>query len=997
MCIVQRFLLISRALLLAALCLAPPAARALDPAAGLDTYRHERWGELDGAPRFVDAIAQTEDGWLWLATRQAGLMRFDGVRFHRFVAADGSRMLSESASVLRPGPDGALWIGHGRGGVTLLRKGRYTRVMAPDASGSVFAIAIAHDGAAWIAGWRGLFRIDGARVERIGADRGFGGERAQYVLADRAGRIWATDGASLYLRAPGAQRFERVRAAGPDSMLLEDNLGGVWLVLDKRFERVAAPTAGAARPSHGRSSSFQSLFDANGNLWSGNCPVGLCVQRPAAWQALPSFTPVGAPERLDQPWQMTSLTVVSMMEDRDGSIWVGTPTGLERFRDQVVTMDPQRFDRGVVLPALHPDGGIRAVQVRRYDGVSALLRLERGRALPQPNPLGVRALDRGPDGSLVLAGDHGLERHRADGVERIPLPEQVREAGATARIQDLTAGNRDIWIWTGHLGVWHYLDGHWTRSALDQPSQPMTIAVDGDGRSYFGHRGNRVRIVDGGAVREYGAADGVDVGAFELIAPGERLVISGEKGMQVLRGRRFRTLRFALEGGLGIVSGMVRDADGNQWLNAERGLYRVAAGAWERSLANPELPLAGTLFDALDGYVGGASTIVAARAAVAAPDGTLWFAGERGLASVDPRKIVANPVTPDVHILSLGAHGQRYSAERSIRLPEGAEDVQIDYTSPSLRMPQRVRFRYRLGGEAWVDAGARRTAFFQRLRPGDHAFEVQAFNESGVASRITTLRFHIAPRLTQTWWFLAACALATLMFAALLYRLRTRQLAARIEDRFLARVHERESIARTLHDTFLQSVQGMLFSLQAATTRLAPGSPVRAEFERLLENARGVLVEGRDEIQGLRENFADGRAFRDALMRDLDTAVPGSLLRIEATGPDLLAGLGTAPLSRDLYAIVREAMINALQHTAGKVVLRAEPGARQLLLTVRDCGPGLGQHAESKPGHFGLQGMRERAAQIGARLRIESDSGGTTVTIAIPVGAGTAQPAAMRA
>ena len=997
MCIVQRFKFLSLALLLAALSLVHPAALALDPAAGLDSYRHERWGELEGAPRFVDAIAQTDDGWLWLASRQAGLMRFDGVRFHPFVAADGSRMINESASVLRPGPGGDLWIGHGRGGVTLLRKGRYTHLIAPEASGSVFAIAIAQDGAAWVAGWRGLFRIDGTRVARIGADQGYGGARAEYVLADRAGRIWAVDGAAVYLRAAGAARFERVRAAGPDSMLLEDGDGGVWLVVDKRFERVGMPGARSGPPAPGRSSSFQSLFDANGNLWSGNCPVGLCLLRPAAWQGRQHFTPVGAPERLDQPWQMTSLTVVSMMEDRDGSIWVGTPTGLERFRDQAVTMDPARFDRGVAIPALHPDGSIVAVQVRRYDGTAELLRVRGGRVLQQDNPLGVRRLDRAPDGSLVLAGDRGLERHRADRVEHVALPDEVRALGATARIKDVVAGNRDIWLWTGHFGLWHYLDGRWTRSAQALPEQPAEIAVDARGRSYFGYRGNRLGIVDGSAVREYGAADGVDIGGFELIVPGEPLLITGEKGMQALQGGRFRHLRFALDGGLGQISGLVRDADGKRWLNAQRGLYRIDAHAWERSMANPDIPLEGTLFDALDGYVGGASTTVTARAAVAAPDGTLWFAGERGLASVDPRKIGVNAATPDVQIMGLGAQGQRYSAERAIRLPEGAEDVQVDYTAPSLRMPQRVRFRYRLDGEAWVEAGARRTAFFQRLRPGAHAFEVQAFNESGVASRITTLRFDITPRLTQTWWFLAACALAVALLAALLYRLRTRQLAARIEDRFLARVHERESIARTLHDTFLQSVQGMLFSLQAATTRLAPGSPVRAEFERLLENARGVLVEGRDEIQGLRENFADGRAFRDALMRDVDTAVPGSLLRIEATGPDLLVGLETAPLSRDLYAIVREALINALQHTTGKVVLRAEPGARQLLLTVRDDGPGLGRQAESKPGHFGLQSMRERAAQIGARLRIESDSGGTTVTIAIPVAAGAAQPATSRA
>ena len=990
MCIVQDIrlsLMLLRAIFMAALCFVHPSASALDPAVPLDSYRHERWGEVEGAPRFIDALAQTEDGWMWVSARYAGLFRFDGVRFYPFVSNDGSRLSGAAISVLRPGPDGALWIGHGRGGVSVLRDGRFEHVITPEISGGVYAISHGIDGATWVASKNGLFRIAGKRAARVGATQGLRGPRAEYVLADGAGRVWAVDGAALYLLAPGTRAFQRLRSAGPDAMVIEAPDGSVHLVIEKRFARVAGPGERGA-PPRGRGNTFQSTFDAQGNLWSGNCPVGLCVLRPAAWQGVERFTPVGAPERLDQQWQMTSLTVISLLEDRDGSLWIGTPAGLERLRDQAVHMDASRFDRGVAIPALHPDGDIRVVQVRRYDGVSELLRIRGGRVEPQSNPLGVRMLDTAPDGTLVLAGDHGLERHGPAGVERIDLPAPMREAGATVRIRGLAAGNRDIYMWTGHFGLWHYRDGSWSASKEALGSQPLTIALDAAGRSYAGRGGNRLRIEDGAQVREYGPAEGIDVGPFNLIVPGAPLLIAGEKGMQALVGGRFRHLRFMVEGGLGAITGLVRDGAGNVWVNGERGIFRVDAGAWTRALADPEQPVPGNLYDALDGYAGGAATSIFARTALAAPDGTLWFAGERGLASIDPRKAGVNPATPDVAVLSLTARGHAYRPDQRIGLPEGSEDIQIDYTTPSLRAPHRVRFRYRISGgaagEDWVDAGARRTAYFQRLRPGEHVFEVQAFNESGVPSRVATLRFEIKPRITQTWWFLAACIAAGLLLAIFLYRLRTRQLAARIEDRLLARVHERESIARTLHDTFLQSVQGMLLSLQAATTRLAPDNPVRAEFERLLDSARGVLVEGRDEIQGLRENFASPAAFRDALMRDVETAVPGSLLRIEATGPALLQALQAVPLSRDLYAIVREALLNALQHTEGKVVLRARMEARQVLLSVADAGPGLAGFAEGKPGHFGLLGMRERAAQIGARLRIDSDGGGTTVTLAIP-------------
>lgn len=123
-----------------------PAARALDPAIALDGYRHDRWSEVDGAPSQVDALAQTRDGWLWIASRQTGLFRFDGLRFLPYETRDGSRLQHTSISVLRPGPGNTLWIGHGQGGVSVLRDGRLIHFPGLASAGSVYAISIGTDG-----------------------------------------------------------------------------------------------------------------------------------------------------------------------------------------------------------------------------------------------------------------------------------------------------------------------------------------------------------------------------------------------------------------------------------------------------------------------------------------------------------------------------------------------------------------------------------------------------------------------------------------------------------------------------------------------------------------------------------------------------------------------------------------------------------------------------------------------------------------------------------
>jgi len=986
MSIIYRFQTWLRTTLLVLSCAVAPIALALDPTVALDGYRHERWGELEGAPRYVDALARSEDGWLWASSRYGGLFRFDGLRFLPFETSDGSRLQNDSISVLKPGRNGDLWIGHGNGGLSVLRQGRYHHLLAPEQTGSVFAVSLGAKGAAWVASWRGLFLVEGDRVSRIGQDHGYGSGRAEHVLADGAGRIWAADGTALYLREAGAAGFRRLREVRGDAMLLEAQDGSVWLVLGKQFEQMAPPSARRLPAPPGSASSFQSLFDRDGNVWSGNCPVGVCVLRPAAWRGVRHFTPVGAAERLDQSWQMNSLSVLSLMEDRDGSIWIGTPSGLERLRDHTVHMVPGLLDRGISHPAPHPEGGIVAVRVQKLDDSASLVRIVDGKASTLPDPLGTRVLDRAPGGTLVLAGQHGIERHGPAGVERIPLPAAVSAAADTIRARRLAAGDDEIWLWTGRMGAWHYRAGAWRRPQ-GMEDQPQQAAFDAAGRSYLGLRDNRLRVVDGGATREYDARDGLDIGKFSLILPGDPLLVSGEGGLQILTGGRFRRLAIDLPDKLGEANGIVTDAAGNRWINAERGIYRVAPEDWTRSMNDPAVPLRGRLFDAADGYLGGGESRMLSRTAAIDSDGRLWFAGERGLAWIDPRKIAPNPATPAVEVLALSSGARRYPVGPEVTLDQDTGDVQIDYTAPSLRMPQKVSFHYRMTGNAeWQDAGTRRSAFFQRLPPGAHTFEVMAVNESGVAGPATALVLHIPARMYQTWWFLAACVLALLFLIALAWRWRTRRLAGRIEDQLMARLRERESIARSLHDTFLQGVQGMLLRMHSVVARLPADSLERAEFERVMEDAERVLEEGRDEVQGLRQGFSDAGAFWQGLLRDVDLIFPNGSQRLALSAAPGAVERLPVRLRRDVHAIVREALINALRHTPGAVRLSADTGGRALALTVSD--EGAGGCARDRAGHFGLQGMRERAIQIGARLHIDSGPAGTRVTLAIPVGPG---------
>lgn len=968
-------------------CLAVLPAQALDPQIGLDAYRHDRWGDVEGAPSLIDAMAQTDDGWLWLATRRNGLYRFDGVRFATYTTRDGSRLQNAAISALRAGAGNELWIGHGlTGGVSVLRAHRLKHILGPAATGSVFAIAQGTDGSTWVASRAGLFRIRRDVAERIGAAQGYDSPGAEYVMADRHGRVWAAGSLQLFVLEPGERAFRLVRATNRDPTVIEASDGSVWLVGGKRFERLTAPAPTQAAAMPGRGNSYQSAFDADGNLWSGNCPVGLCVLRPGAWQDQAGFEALLGSERFDQGWQMTSLEVLSVLVDREENVWIGTAGGLDRLRNQPVHFVGALFDRGRTQALPHPDGSIVVLANQRMNGLRDLLTIVDGKPVARPNPLNVQVMARAPDGSLVLAGAAGIERQYAGRSERIPLPPLPAAARQSINLRALVAGNDSLWLRVAGSGTWHFAGGRWQEAGFIRSRRPA-IAVDAAGRTYIGD-GDLLTLRDGAGERRIDTS-AADLGDIEYIHIGDQVLVSGTRGYGIVKGERLEALRIAAPKALGPVSGIARAADGAYWMNASRGLLRVDGEDWMRAMRSPAPVLAGTLFDALDGYLGGAETVWLNDTVFVAGDGKVWFAGERGLAWLDPARLRTNTVTANVDILGLAADGKRHLPGGGIALGPGASDVEIDYSSPSLHMPQRVTFRYRLLGAdtQWEDAGTRRTAFYKHLAPGDYTFEVSALNEHGVASRQPgVLRFRIAPRLTQTAWFQALCAVAVVAVLFLAYRMRVRRLAARMEERFAIRTAERESLARSIHDTFLQSLQGLLFSMQALIPKLPAGGTAQRELDTLIERARRVLVEGRDEVKGLRSEFESGAQFRQVLMRDIETILPGSQARIALVESDADAIDRLDPrLHHDVYAIAREALVNALRHTAGRVEMAALDREQHFVLSVRDHGPGLDAARREQPGRYGLRGMREHATQIGARLDIgDAEGGGTQVMLSIP-------------
>ena len=247
--------------------------------------------------------------------------------------------------------------------------------------------------------------------------------------------------------------------------------------------------------------------------------------------------------------------------------------------------------------------------------------------------------------------------------------------------------------------------------------------------------------------------------------------------------------------------------------------------------------------------------------------------------------------------------------------------------------------------------------------------------------------FVVAPAYYQTVWFRAGIAAIAVAILWMLYLLRLRQLTAAAEGRMETRLAERERIAREVHDTLLQGLNGVILKFQAIADRIAPSEPARALMDQALDRADRAVSEGRSLVEGLRTRDRDGLEIVNAL-RDAgsELAKDGSAqLRVIVEGrPRPLHVV----VGEEVYWVGREALINAFHAAhAAQIELELSYARKELRLRVRDDGTGIDPavlESGGRPGHWGIRGMRERAARIGARLEISSRAGaGTEVDLRV--------------
>lgn len=979
--------------LLLALASALPAY-ALDPAVRLADYHHSTWTAKDGAPNEVVAMAQTRDGWLWLASI-GGIYRFDGVRFEHISMPSNKDASRRRIRNMVAQPNGDLWLLYVGGNISIRHPDGSMEEYLPEPGRRNFANSISFDsdGSAWVGGTTGLLHFkDGKWTKPAPNSNGLPGGEIMNLLIDQHQQFWVQVADGLYRMDRKSGQFSRIMATQGFASLSESPDGRLWLVNKDQVQLVPQPEGQPAKPRPPEYNQTESRsggqFDRDGNLWLPDRTLGLMLIR----GAVSKFTgqtgdinpTAAATDRFDQAWQMSSRVVNGVLEDREGNIWIATQGGLERLRENRLLPSHLELSHGLSSIAHDSEGQIWVV-----DALSATTWRFTGRDDPVADsrqPFRAAANDR--DGALLLGGSLTIERRHQGQVTQIPLPPGPDGKPMPQRVLGMLDDGRRLWMSSIEQGMWAFENGTWTpRTRFQLPPQIVLGAAAGKGQMWLANADNTVSFFDNDKLSNY---PGAGIGFPSLVHVSSEVLVGGDRGLSVLQNGAFRLLHTPDAEVLTNVSGISVTADGDRWLNGNRGVVHVRAADWRDAIEHPARPLRYQLLDVLEGYSGRAMLENRIHSSYIAPDGELWFLTTTGVLRMDRSRQRHNKVPPHVFITGVETDQSQYEPKAQLLLPPASQNFSIHFTAPSLTKPEALRFQYQLAGADpdWQDAGNRRTAFYTNVAPGRYVFRVRAFNEDGVASdNVAEMMLTIEPTIPQTLWFKALCLLAAGAALYLTYRYRLRVVTGRVARELHIRMAERERIARTLHDSFLQSVQALTLRLGTVVDNLPADSPARQQLTPVLDHADATISEGRDQVHELRSGRVDDveSAVRDAAQQ-LSEAQPQIAFEV------MLDGLRRSlqPLAaEELCEMSREALRNAFTHAqAQRIEVRLSYGREHFTLQVSDDGQGMdlpAVQAAQPQRHWGLIGLHERARRIGARLEIGSHpGGGTRISISTP-------------
>ena len=715
-----------------------PHALALDRSLDVSQYAHTAWtyrdGFLQGA---VYAIVQTPDGYLWLGT-QSGVFRFDGVRAVPLPLPPGQQLPSAGVGALLTARDGTLWIGT-LDGLVSWKNGQLTAYPAL-ARRTVIALLQDQDGTVWAGGFVGprgiLCAIRDGSTTCYGDDGSLGAIVVS-LYEDSDGNLWVGAATGLWRWRPGPPTRYLAIPITLGGKMTQGVHGAGLLVAVNNVRQITAGTRVMDYPLHGVPSPLTAgsvLRDRNGGLWIGTTVHGI----------VHSYE--GKTSMFTHNDGLSSDLVYTLFEDREGTIWVATSDGLDRFRELPFT--PLSVKQGLssatansVLAAR--DGSIwigTTDGLNRWDeGRMTIYRRRSNPGLPDDDIQSLFEDERGRIWVSTFRGLAAFEKGKFTAAPSVP-----------SGVKNAIAGDNHGGLWlslygtVNDYGLVHLVDGKIIEQVPWQKvgGGPGTgLVLDTDGGVWTGLLSGGIAYFRAGQVRKLPLSDDRAVARKVLDVSRDRdssIWAATENGLSRIKDGRVATLTAANGLPCNTVHWIIEDGLSSYWLYTQCGLLLVARADMDAWIADPKLTVQPTVFGVADGIrlvpilKGGRPEVTKSS------DGEIWFVNGDTVSFIDPPRIGINTLPPPVHIEQITADRKTYDVspyiKGGLRLPPLVRDLEIDYTALSLVAPEKNRFRVKLEGydRDWRDMSNRREAFYGNLPPGKYRFRVIACNNDGV-------------------------------------------------------------------------------------------------------------------------------------------------------------------------------------------------------------------------------------------------------------------------
>jgi len=739
-------------LILAGLLLFITSAPALDPHKAITQYIHTVWGADNGLPSGNSMVmAQTGDGYLWIGTFN-GLFRFDGVAltfFDQQTAPGMKQTAGIGVKALCAGKDGSLWIGTNGRGLAHLKNGIFTIYTTNEglSDNTVRTIIEGQDGSIWIGTDLGLDRLQNDKFTIYGAGDGLSSNSIRALYQDRSGTLWVglevgldqfKDGKfnRFLLNFPGGEKEQKpvmaIEESRDSSLWIGLFGGGVVQVKDGR------QTAFTTHEGLSNDYVHSILEDRDGNLWIGT--VG-GLNRFTENQFSSYTTKDGLPQN----------NVFGIFEDREGNLWVGVDStnALNRFRDgKVLTYTSQEGLAGDMAYSIWQrkdgsiwvgtDGGLSEFNQGRFTAYTDKLLNNR-----------VTSVLESRDGSLWIGtSGSGLGRLK-NGL----LTMYTKQDGLINEQVWCLAEDKDGNVWIGtNDGLNRFHNEKFTSYTINDglPSQMIRmLGMDREGNLWIGGNSGLTRFKQG-MFKTYGYTDGLSSDsprAFYADQQGVLWIGTMGGGLNRLKNGRFTVVTTRQGLFEDYIMDIQEDAHGNLWLSGQKGVSQVNKKQLEDVADGKIASLTSIGYGRADGIKAGVSSGTTPNVCKA-KDGKLWIPTYSGVVVIDPDHIRADNLMPPVMIEQVMVDRKQVEMNQPAVRPSNKGELEFHYTAPSLTVPEKVKFKYKLEGfdDDWIEVGTRRVAYYTNIPPGSYRFRVMASNSDGLWNQVdASFSFRLTP------------------------------------------------------------------------------------------------------------------------------------------------------------------------------------------------------------------------------------------------------------